>query len=338
MRIEACAAVPLVAAPGTDRIQPRPTGWCMRALWGLGLMLAACARAPVASVVDAEVVTSGAPWTHPLRADHPLVGRIWSVEAGAFVPEEALVAALREADWRLLGEKHDNADHHRLQARLIAALAPPAVAFEQLDDGDPIGAPVDPAALAEAVAWAQSGWPDFGIYAPVFAATLGAGARVLPAHPTREQLMGAARAGIEVLGEAAAGLKLDVRLPEGEQAELEAEIVASHCGHADERTVGMMVGMQRLKDAWMARALERAGKGTVLVAGTGHTRRDRGVPIYLDGSVVTVTLREVEQGTDEVAGYEAISSEADFVWFTPRVDEVDPCERYREALEGMRAR
>jgi uncharacterized iron-regulated protein len=310
----------------------------MRALWGVGLMLAACARTPVESVVDAEVVTPGAPWSHLLRADHPLVGLIWSVQAGAFVPEEVLLGALREADWRLLGEKHDNADHHRLQARMIAALGPPAVAFEQLDDGDAIGTPTDAAALAEAVAWEESGWPDFAIYAPVFAATLGAGARVLPAHPTREQLMGAGRGGIEVLGEAAKGLRLDVRLPEGEEAELEAEIVASHCGHADERTVEMMLGMQRLKDAWMARALERAGRGAVLVAGTGHTRRDRGVPIYLDGSVVTVTLREVEQGVEEVAGYEEIGEETDFVWFTPRVDEVDPCERYREALEGMGGR
>jgi uncharacterized iron-regulated protein len=311
----------------------------MRGLGGLALLvLTACVRAPVEAVMRTEVLPAGGPWSHALRAEHRLVGRIWSVESRAFVSEEVLVEALRAADWRLLGEKHDNADHHRLQARLIAALAPPAVAFEQLDDGDPIGAPEDPAALAEAVSWEESGWPEFAIYEPVFAATLGAGARVVPAHPTREQLMGAGRGGLEVLGDAAEGLRLDVSLSDGETAELEAEIVASHCGHADGRMVAMMVGMQRLKDAWMARALGRAGAGTVLVAGNGHTRKDRGVPVYLDGKVVTVALLEVEAGVEEVTGYEAIGEAADFVWFTPRVDEVDPCERYREALEGMRAR
>jgi len=27
----------------------------------------------------------------------------------------------------------------------------------------------------------------------------------------------------------------------------------------------------------------------------------------------------------------------DYVWFTPRVDESDPCEKFREQLEKMRA-
>ena len=59
----------------------------------------------------------------------------------------------------------------------------------------------------------------------------------------------------------------DRELSEDQRADLSAEVVEAHCGHADEHTVKMMIGLQVLKDAWMARALTRHGKGAVLVAG-----------------------------------------------------------------------
>ena len=62
-------------------------------------------------------------WTTTLSAEHPLAGRIWSSDASAFVPVASLVQALSAADLAYLGEKHDNADHHRLQAWLLDQLA-----------------------------------------------------------------------------------------------------------------------------------------------------------------------------------------------------------------------
>lgn len=308
----------------------------------LPLVLIACgpkATTPPAAASPAPVVEQaaqpepvGGPWSHELYADHALVGRIWRASDGAFVDEATLIAALRDAEFRLLGEKHDNIDHHRLQARMIEALQPTGVAFEQIDDGDPVGEPTSAAELAESVAWSESGWPEFSMYEPVFSATLAAGAQVLPAHPTRDQLMGSARAGLESLGEAAEDLPLDRELDEAQNGSLEQEIVDSHCGHADPNTVHMMIGMQRLKDAWMARALVRHGAGAVLVAGNGHTRADRGVPHYLDGGAVTLAFREVDRDEDDPAAYE---EPADFVWFTPRVEDVDPCEKFRESLQQM---
>ena len=70
-----------------------------------------------------------------LGAGHPPESRIYEVASGRFVDQATLVDDLASADFVLLGERHDNPDHHRLQALLIQALEskwdrPRAVAFE----------------------------------------------------------------------------------------------------------------------------------------------------------------------------------------------------------------
>src|SRR5213080_5003950 len=71
---------------------------------------------------------------------HPLVGRIWDVKAGTFIPEDTLVARLVASRFVLLGERHDNPDHHVLQAKLLRAMVEagrrPAVGFEMLATDD----------------------------------------------------------------------------------------------------------------------------------------------------------------------------------------------------------
>src|SRR5436190_24260860 len=61
--------------------------------------------------------------------------RIWDVRTARFVSESALIADVAAARYRLLGEVHDNPEHHRIRARLILAIAAtgarPAVVMEQ---------------------------------------------------------------------------------------------------------------------------------------------------------------------------------------------------------------
>src|SRR5262249_59775917 len=77
-----------------------------------------------------------APWRAPLEREHPLTGRIWDVKGARFVDSAAVTRRLTDARYVLLGEKHDNPDHHAIQAALVRALLAsgrrPAVAFEQL--------------------------------------------------------------------------------------------------------------------------------------------------------------------------------------------------------------
>lgn len=60
-------------------------------------------------------------WRSTSLRDHPLVGTIWSARDGNTVTESELATRIGKAKFVLLGEVHDNSDHHRLQAWAIAA-------------------------------------------------------------------------------------------------------------------------------------------------------------------------------------------------------------------------
>src|SRR6266536_2359670 len=103
-------------------------------------------------------------WQSPLGRDHASSGTIWDVRAAAPITADTLVARLAARRFVLLGEKHDNPDHHRLQAWTLAALVAagrrPAVAFEMFraDQADVIarhlaGAPGDAHGLGDALDW-----------------------------------------------------------------------------------------------------------------------------------------------------------------------------------------
>ncbi len=268
----------------------------------------------------------------PSQSPHDLRGRIWSVEGASFVEEEAVVRDLAEADHVLLGETHDNPEHHRLQGHLIEVLAPPAVAFEMLDTSTDVSGARSPRQLARASDWKDSGWPDFRMYAPVFEAAYEVGARVTPAHPNDAIVGQAMGSGLGDLGADAEGLRLD-RAPAGPlHDDLVDEIVRVHCGYAGEDMVEAMIAAQVLKDAWMARTLQAMPGPSVLVAGNGHVRTDRGVPAFLDGEVRVVSFVDVIDGVTEPQAYE---ERADYLWFTGSARTEDPCEAFRASLEAM---
>lgn len=278
-------------------------------------------------------------WRATAVDEHPLAGRIWSTDEARFITPEALRARLAAARVVLLGEKHDNPDHHRLHGWLLDGLAGPPVPvlFEQLDldDAEAIAGAADPEALRAAAGWDRSGWPDFALYAPKFAPLYRLGAPVRPAHPPRA----AVRASMtKPLDAYPFEMGLDRPLPEAAEAGLRGEIERSHCGHADPALVEGMLRAQRFKDATMARALSaaagREGRA-VLVAGNGHVRRDVGVPFYLPAiPTVSVGVLEVRRGAHDPP---RAAARFDYVWFTPRVDEIDPCVKFAEQLRRIEA-
>jgi len=111
--------------------------------------------------------------------------------------------------------------------------------------------------------------------------------------------------------------------------------------------VARMVVIQRARDAHMAeRTVESAtADGAVLIAGFGHGRTDRGVPAAIRtirpaASIASVAFMEVEASRTEPDAYAGIMGSArlpfDYVWFTPRMDDDDPCEKFRRSLERLR--
>jgi hypothetical protein len=115
-----------------------------------------------------------------------------------------------------------------------------------------------------------------------------------------------------------------------------------------EKGIRAMIRVQRARDAQMAFSLLEPPRedGAVLIAGSGHVVRSRAVPAILErhfpgDAVLTVGFFEVVRDVEEP--YLPMSEsddepEFDLVWFTPRVDEGDPCERFREKLENLRDR
>ena len=287
-------------------------------------------------------------WRSPLHRDHPLVGRIWDVRRAQWVDKPALLTDLSRARFVLLGERHDNADHHRLQAEVVRRLTDsgrePVLAFEMLDveqqptvDASLARAPQDPDALAQAVAWEKSGWPDWSLYRPLFAVGTERGLRIIGANLPRAQVRELVMRGSAALPpETWTRLGLDTPLSEDVARAIRTEMHESHCGHLPEAMLDPMVLAQRARDAQMAdRMLATASQdGALLITGAGHARTDRGVPAWLarrapDLPVRALAFLEVSPEAREPRDYVPSDSPGtlpyDYVWFTPGAEREDPC-------------
>jgi uncharacterized iron-regulated protein len=298
-------------------------------------------------------------WKSALGRNHPLTGRIWDVSSARFVDRQSLVIRLARADFLLLGERHDNPDHHLLQAEvlrsLIAAGRRPAVGFEMfgLEDATAIAdhlaaAPNDAAGLGGAVNWNERGWPDWTMYQPIAAAALEAKLRIIATNlplATARKMRSAGLAALEP--RVIRTLGLDRPPSESISASLAADIRAAHCGYASEESVKAMLAVQRARDAQMAQSLLAAGvpDGAVLVAGAGHVRSDYGIPVYLTVKaagkrVISIAFLEVDNRKPEPHNYALPYPDGrlpfDYVWFTPRVDEEDPCEKFKSQFERLK--
>jgi len=300
-------------------------------------------------------------WQSPVERTHPLVGRIWDVNEARFLDGPELIDRLASHRFVLLGEKHDNADHHRLQARivegLVAAGRRPAVAFEMLSvDLGPVltetlaQASVRSDTVREAVRWDESGWPEWKLYRPIFEAALRAHLPIAAADLGRSSSESIHRHGLGGLGPTVlVRLGLDAPLSQAQRQAMASEIWEAHCGHAPEHLFERMVDMQCARDAHLAREIVEASllphaDGAVLIAGTGHVRRDLGVPIHLvrlapKAAVASVAFLEVVPGQsspEQTFGDRPdVTAPFDYVWYTPRVDDRDPCQTFRERLHQM---
>jgi hypothetical protein len=258
------------------------------------LLVSGCAREVSRAGAATPAPSASAPprpaWVSPLERDHPLVGKTWDVRRRAYVDDAALLDAARGAHFVLLGEKHDDADHHRLQAWVVAALVAggraPAVAFEQID-ADRQGA-VDDArrrekgdvdAIARAVDWAKSGWPAWESYAPIARVAVESGLPVVAANLPHATARGLVRQGPGAMADAdRARLGLDRPLPPAAEASLRRELRDVHCGMEMPEPIlaGMILAMRRWPSAWsrpIARAASSSSRAAVTRAPIAGLRR-----------------------------------------------------------------
>lgn len=287
-----------------------------------------------------------------LGLDHPLTGRIWSPGAQQFLSPEALLTQLGQAHIVLLGEVHDNGDHHRIQAWLVERLGEAghtpergAVAFEMIttDQAATLEAYLrdphsDASRLGAALRWEERGWPPWSLYQPIVEAAMRARMALIAAGAPRALEREVRRRGFEALDEEQRQrLALGKALPEAERLGLAEELYESHCRQLPREALPGMVAVQQLRDAWMAdRLLEartRAGAPVVTIAGRGHTRPDWGIPRYLalrapGVRVASVAMVEVSPRKRMPSDY-GDTRLGDYLIFTGAAPRLDPCAALR---------
>jgi len=313
------------------------------------LTLAACSLTPESSQKQPDTAHK------ILLADHPLAGKIWDVNAGQFINRQQLAGRIVSSRYLMLGETHDNLIHHQNQAWAIGLLRDhqrsAAVAFEMISQqqGQVIaGKKYDSSeSLIAGLDHIKTGWEYQRFYANIFDVAIKADYAVLPANFDRQKIMLIVREGEAELPPGIKTMLDNHILPADQVAASRKEIEGSHCGMINEKMTRAMMLMQRAKDAQMAQAFasQNAVETRVLIAGSGHVRKDRGVPFYLssqeqENNLLVIAWAEVQEDVTDVGAYAAHwgadQLPFDYVWFTPRVDRPDPCERFRQHIKSRK--
>ncbi|MEY8827450.1 ChaN family lipoprotein [Sedimentitalea sp. XS_ASV28] len=245
---------------------------------------------------------------------------------------ENVIPRMQGADVVIVGEVHDNPDHHVNQYTVLKALQPKAVVWEMLtsEEAGRITSEMiyAPERLASAVEWSQSGWPAFSMYHQVFLAA--PDARIFGGEVPREAALATVQSGpASAFGAEAARYGLTEPLPKAEGDVREALQFAAHCEAMPRDRMRTMVDIQRLRDAVLARevikAMNETGGPVAVITGNGHARRDWGVPVYLDRvqpDLNVFVLGQSEDGQIDGAFDAIIDSDA------PARE--DPCDAFRD--------
>ncbi|WP_458724876.1 ChaN family lipoprotein [Pseudomonas mandelii] len=262
-----------------------------------------------------------------VSAPPPVVGDIQDLRSGQILTPAELVERLAVPSRLIVGEQHDNSDHHQLQFWLLQALGERrpqgSLLLEMLTPDqqsrvdDIRRASTLPADLPGALNW-QSGW-DWNLYGPIV--------RFVLTQPY--PLLAANLDTLEVRTVYAKPPTLNGRLSNAPSVkdELLAQINDSHCGLLPTSQMPAMLAVQQQRDRRMAERLLSAPTPSLLFAGAYHARKDVGVPIHVldlgEPEAPTVLMLAEEGG-------EVTSAMADYVWYTPAKPAQDYCAQMRK--------
>lgn len=268
-------------------------------------------------------------WQSPEGLGHAKLGQIVELRTGAVLSPAQLLERLAAAPKVLVGERHDNPDHHALQLWLLRALAAQrpqgSLLLEMLTPDQQakvdqmrasMGAGQVPQDMLSALAW-QPGWA-WSLYGPLVQYALRQPYPLLAANLERREVM-------QIYSQVPALDGSASTAPPVREA-LFTQIRESHCNLLPESQLPAMLAVQQQRDRRMAQALLAAPEPSLLFAGAFHVRRELGVPLHLqdlqaDQGLQVLILAEV--------GSTVNPESADFVWFTPAQPEQDHCAKLR---------
>lgn len=268
-------------------------------------------------------------WQSPEGLQHPELGQIVELRTGVRLTLEQLLTRLAAAPKVLVGERHDNPDHHALQLWLLRALAAQrpqgSLLLEMLTPDQQakvdqvraaIAAGQAPQDILGALSW-QPGWA-WSLYGPLVQHALRQPYPLLAANLERREVMQIYAQVPQLQGQASTAQSVREALFE--------QIRQSHCNLLPESQLPAMLAVQQQRDRRMAEALLAAPAPSLLFAGAFHVRRELGVPLHLQDlgaaeGVQVLILAEVGSQVD--------AESADYVWYTPAQPEQDHCAKLR---------
>ncbi|OOV94221.1 ChaN family lipoprotein [Pseudomonas sp. MF4836] len=255
---------------------------------------------------------------------------IIELRSGRSLSTAELVERLAQAPRVIVGEQHDNADHHVLQLWLMRALASQRpqgslllemLVAQQQSRVDTVrqqlksqGWPED---LPAALAW-QPGW-DWALYGPIVRFALAQPYPLLAANLDASEIrriyaQPPVLSGVHANSQAVKDL-------------LQTQIRDAHCGLLPESQVPAMLAVQQQRDRRMAERLLAAPVPALFFTGAYHARKDVGVPVHLadlGAAQGTAVLILAQQGTPVAA------DSADYVWYSARMPDQDDCAPLRK--------
>ncbi len=251
---------------------------------------------------------------------------IHDIKSGQELTAQQLAERLARASRVLVGEQHDNPDHHALQLWILQVLAdrrpqgslllemikPDQQAAIDKVRADITAGSVLPADLPSAIGW-QQGW-NWSLYGPIIRYAMAQPYPLLAANLTGNEVQAIYRSPPAPAAGASGA--------QGVRERLLHQIRASHCGLLPEDQFPAMLAIQQQRDRRMAQSLIAAPTPAVLFAGSYHVRKDVGIPLHMadlgaDESPVVLLLAQV--GTRVEPG------SADYVWYTAALPERDYC-------------
>jgi uncharacterized iron-regulated protein len=286
----------------------------------MGALLCAVAPAPALACTVVKADPYAAFWRGPdaPKPRHPLWGQILfdgqllrpDTQACETSPLQVMTreitAAAADGGIILLGEVHDNGEHHKVRAEIVRQISSgiakygsdvkrvPLV-FEHIRTDQQTGldqfralktgASAD---LFRYLSWEKSGWPDQKLFAPLFDAAIAAKAPIIAGDPSKAAIRGVAKSGLTALdAETLKALRLDRALDAQLQQDLIGELYDGHCGLMPKERMTDMASAQRYHDAHLASATLAAAAehgAAIVLTGNGHVRTDRGVLSRADGA------------------------------------------------------
>ena len=257
----------------------------------------------------------------------PVSGEIRDLRNGQTLTAQELLARLAEPSRLIVGEQHDNRDHHQLQLWLLQALGErrpqgslllEMLAPDQQRRVDEVRhASALPTDLSGALAW-QSGW-DWSLYGPIVRFALTQPYPLLAANLDMPEVRT-----FYAKPPTLSGTRSNAPTVKNELLE---QISDSHCGLLPTSQMPAMLAVQQQRDRRIAERLLAAPMPSLLFAGAFHARKDVGVPIHvldLGEPEAPTVLMLAEQGA------EVTPAMADYVWYTSVTPPQDYCAQMRK--------